>query len=90
MLSIRKILALLVFGVFAACAAPETIAAPEAWLTPANPVLDRTGDRIALDVSSSDGGVERRSILVVPTRSGSPTHQFTADQPSNTPASMPK
>lgn len=82
MLSIRKILALLVFGVFAACAAPETIAAPEAWLTPANPVLDRTGDRIALDVSSSDGGVERRSILVVPTRSGAPTHQFTAAAPA--------
>ena len=82
MLSIRRPLALLVFWIFAACAAQQTNAASDAPFYPANPALDRDGSRIALDVSVSDGGVQRRRIVVAPTRSGSPTHEITAVSPA--------
>lgn len=82
MLSIRRPLALLVFWIFAACAAQQTNAASDAPLYPANPVLDRDGSRIALDVSVSDGGVQRRTIVVAATRSGAPTHEITAVSPA--------
>lgn len=82
MVRIRKALALLLSLGFAACAVAPSDAIPETRLSVSNPVLDRTGGRIAFEVAAVKDGVQRRSIVVATARSGAQTHELSAAAPA--------